>query len=128
MTARWTDDRMDDLKHQVDTLGHRMENGFAEQRREMNARFDRLEKGLEVRFDKVDERFGEVEARFDKRFEGIDKRFEKVDAKFDAVQDQIARTHETVIGLYAMLARFSLWFAGAVAVAVIGALLTLWLR
>lgn len=142
MTARWTDDRMDDLKNQVDTLGHRLENGFAEQRREMNARFDRLEKGLEVRFDKVDERFGEVEARFDKRFdgidkrfdginkrfEGVDKRFEKVDAKFDAIQDQIARTHETVVGLYAMLARFSLWFAGAVAVAVVGALLTLWLH
>lgn len=117
MTSRWTDDRMDDLKHQVDELGRRMELGFAEQRSEMNARFDRLEKGLEVRFDKVDE-----------RFERVDAKFERVDAKFDVVNEQIARTQETVNGLYAMLARFSLWFAGAVAVAIIAAVLTLWLR
>jgi archaellum component FlaC len=124
MTSRWTDDRMDDLKHQVDELGRRMEVGFAEQRREMNARFDRLEKSLEARFDKVDERFDKVDERFDK----VDERFERVDAKFDVVNEQIARTQETVVGLYAMLARFSLWFAGAVAVAIIAAVLTLWLR
>lgn len=117
MESRWTDDRMDDLKHQVDELGRRMEEGFAEQRREMNARFDRLESSLEARFDKVDE-----------RFERVDEKFEKVDAKFDAVQNQIARTQESVIGLYAMLARFSIWFAGAVAVAILGALLAFWLR
>jgi predicted nuclease with TOPRIM domain len=131
MTSRWTDDRMDDLKHQVDELGRRMETGFAEQRNEMNARFDRLEKSLEVRFEKVDERFDKVDDRFDKideRFERVDAKFERVDAKFDVVNEQIARTQETVIGLYAMLARFSLWFAGAVAVAILAAVLTLWLR
>ncbi len=131
MTSRWTDDRMDDLKHQVDELGRRMETGFAEQRSEMNARFDRLEKSLEVRFEKVDERFDRVDERFDKideRFERVDAKFERVDAKFDVVNEQIARTQETVIGLYAMLARFSLWFAGAVAVAILAAVLTLWLR
>lgn len=151
MTSRWTDDRMDDLKHQVDELGPRMEIGFAEQRKEMNARFDRLESSLEARFDKVDarvervderfekvderfdkvdERFERVEARFervDERFEKVEARFEKVDARFDAVHDQIARTQETVIGLYAMLSRFSLWFAGAMAVTVVAALLALWL-
>lgn len=135
MTARWTDDRMDDLKLQVDNLGCRMEEGFAEQRKEMNARFDRLEQSLETRFDKVDERFEAV----DRRFEAVDRRFERMDAKmdakfdavhakFDVVHDQIVRTQETVIGLYAMLSRFSLWFAGAMAVAVVGVLLTLWLR
>lgn len=124
MTSRWTDDRMDDLKHQVDELGRRVEVGFAEQRSEMNARFDRLEKSLEARFEKVDERFDRV----DERFERVDAKFERVDAKFDLVSEQIARTQETVIGLYAMLARFSLWFAGAVAVAIIAAVLTLWLR
>lgn len=135
MASRWTDDRMDDLEYQVDELGRRMDAGFAEQRNEMNVRFDRLEKSLEVRFDKVDERFERVDARFrevDLRFEMVldrmDRRFEKVDAKFDAVQEQIARTQETVIGLYAMLSRFSLWFAGAMAVAVVSVVLTLWLR
>jgi ferric iron reductase protein FhuF len=124
MESRWTDDRMDDLKHQVDVLVKRMEEGFSEQRREMNARFDRLEK----RFDKIDARF----ERVDERFEGVNRRFEKVDAKidakFDVLQDQIARTQETVIGLHAMLSRFSLWFAGAMAVTIVSVLLTLWLR
>ena len=138
MTSRWTDDRMDDLKHQVDELGRRIEIGFAEQRSEMNARFDRLEKSLEVRFEKVDERFDKVDERFEKvyerfdrideRFEKVDAKFERVDAKFDVVSEQIARTQETVIGLYAMLARFSLWFAGAAAVTVLAAILTLWLH
>jgi septation ring formation regulator EzrA len=119
MTSRWTDDRMDDLKHHVDELGRRMEVGFAGQRSEMNARFDRLEKSLEARFDKVDTRFEKVDTRFEK----IDARFEKVDAKFEAVNDQIARTQEMVIGLHATLTRFSLGFLGAAVVAVIAALL-----
>jgi chromosome segregation ATPase len=166
MTSRWTDDRMDDLKHQVDELGRRMEIGFAEQRNEMNARFDRLEKSLEVRFEKVDERFDKVYERFDEvderfervderfdkvyerfervderfdkvderservdeRFERVDAKFERVDARFDVVSEQIARMQETVNGLYAMLARFSLWFAGTVAVAILAAILALLLR
>jgi predicted nuclease with TOPRIM domain len=140
MATRWTDDRMDDLKHQVDELGRRMEIGFAEQRKEMNARFDRFESILEARFDKVDERFDKVDERFDRvderfdrvderfakvdeRFERVDERFEKVDAKFEAVHDQIARTQEMVIGLHATLTRFSLGLVGAVIVAVVAALL-----
>lgn len=105
MTSRWTDDRMDDLKHQVDELGHRMEYGFAEQRNEINVRFDRLEKSLDARFDRVDERF------------------EKIDERFEKVNDQIARTQEMIIGLHATLTRFSLGFLGAAMVAVIAALL-----
>jgi chromosome segregation ATPase len=144
MTSRWTDDRMDDLKHQVDEFGRRMETGFAEQRSEMNTRFDRLEKGLGARFDKIDERFEKVEERFgkiderfeawlekiderfgkvDQQFEKVDKRFEKVEAKFEGVNEQIARTQEMVIGLHATLTRFSLGFLGAALVAVIAALL-----
>lgn len=120
MTSRWTDDRMDDLKHQVEGIGRRMDEGFAELRDELRAH----RRDMDARFDKVDERFEKVDARFDK----VDERFEKVDERFDKVHDQIARTQETVIGLYAMLARFSLWFAGAVAVAIVASLLTLWLR
>jgi predicted nuclease with TOPRIM domain len=118
MTQRWTDDRMDDLKHQVDELGRRMEQGFAEQRGEMNARFDRLESSLEARFEKVDKRFEKV----DDRFERVDDRFEKVDAKFEAIHDEIVRTQEMVIGLHATLTRFSLGFLGTAIVAVIAAL------
>ena len=131
MTARWTDDRMDDLKHQVDELGRRMEAGFAEQRSEMNARFDRLEKSLEVRFEKVDERFDKVDERFERvnaKFERVEVKFERVDARFDVVSEQIARSQEAVNGLYAMLGRFSLWLAGTVAGAILAAILAFLLR
>jgi len=130
MESRWTDERMDDLKHQVDELGRRMDAGFTEQRREMNARFDRMEK----RFDRMEKRFDKIDARFervDERFEGVDERFEKVNAKidlkFDALQDQVARTQEIVIGLNTTLTRFSLWFAGGAVVTVFAALLSVWL-
>jgi hypothetical protein len=67
VAERWTDDRMDDLKRQVDGLDRRMEQGFHDLRAEigglrsdmsdqigglrgeMNVRFDRLE----TRFDKL---------------------------------------------------------------------------
>jgi hypothetical protein len=29
MTSRWNDDQMDDLKHQVDEIGRRMDQGFS---------------------------------------------------------------------------------------------------
>lgn len=99
MTSRWTDDRLDDFKQQVDDLGSRMGRGFAEQRQELNARFDRVEAQLEARFDKVDE-----------KFEKVDERFEKVNERFN-------RTQEMVIGLHATLTRFSL----ALLVVVLGA-------
>jgi ferric iron reductase protein FhuF len=117
MESRWTDDRMDDLKHQVEGIGRRMDEGFAELRDELRAH----RRDMDARFERVDERFEKI----DERFEKVDV---KIDAKFDALQDQIARTHETVIGLYAMLSRFSLWFAGAMAVTFVSVLLTLWLR
>jgi predicted nuclease with TOPRIM domain len=118
MTQRWTDDRMDDLKHQVDELGRRMEQGFAEQGGELNARFNRLEANLEARFEQIDERFEQV----GKRFERIDERFERVDGKFEAIHNQIVHTQEMVISLHATLTRFSLGFLGAALVAVIAAL------
>jgi ferric iron reductase protein FhuF len=128
MESRWTDDRLDDLKHPVDEFGRRMEEGFTEQRREMNAWLEKRFDKIDGRFEKIDARFEKVDARFAASDRRIDVRFDKMDAKFDAVHDQIARTQETVIGLYAMLSRFSLWFAGAMVVAVVAAQLSLWLR
>lgn len=65
MTSGWTDERMDDLKQEVDRQGRRMEDGFRDLRSEMgglrsevgdlrgemDARFDRLGERLEARFD-----------------------------------------------------------------------------
>jgi uncharacterized coiled-coil DUF342 family protein len=97
LMTRWTDDRMDDLKHQVDAMGRRIDEGFASQRQEMNARFDRMEAKFEARFAKVDE-----------RFDKIDERFEKVDERFD-------RTQEMVIGLHATITRLSVTLLAVVA-------------
>jgi hypothetical protein len=53
MTSGWTDARMDDLKHQVDDFGRRMDAGFREVRevmnthqRETNARIDSLQRTM----------------------------------------------------------------------------------
>ena len=104
LMTRWTDDRMDDLKQQVDAVGRRIDEGFASQRQEMNARFDRMEAQFEARFAKVDERFEKVDERFDK----VDERFEKVDERFN-------RTQEMVIGLHATITRLSVTLLAVVA-------------
>ncbi len=116
MTSGWTDERMDDLKHQADELGRRMDDGFAglrtelrEHRREMDARFAKFEERLDQRFEKIDERFENVGARFEK----IDERFEKVDARFEKVDESILRTQEMVIGLRGNLTRVSIAFVAA---------------
>ncbi len=109
MTSDWTDERMDDLKHQVDELGWRMDDGFAglrtelrEHRREMDARFAKFEERLDQRFEKIDA-----------RFEKVDARFEKVDARFEKVDESILRTQEMVIGLHGNLTRVSIAFVAA---------------
>jgi predicted nuclease with TOPRIM domain len=126
---------MDDLKHQVEEIGRRMDEGFAQlrgelrdHRRDMDARFDRIDERfdrIDQRFDRIDQRFDRIDQRFEKvdeRFERVDERFEKVDAKFETIHDQIVRTQEMVIGLHATLTRFSLGLLGAVIVAVVAAL------
>lgn len=56
MASGWTDERMDDLKAQVDDLGRRMDAGFREVREEMsahqretNSRIDSLQRTM-IRF------------------------------------------------------------------------------
>jgi hypothetical protein len=46
MTSGWTDERMDDLKHQVEGLGRRIEHGFSEQRSETNTRLNAIDDRL----------------------------------------------------------------------------------
>jgi predicted nuclease with TOPRIM domain len=93
MTARWTDDRLDDLKHQVEAIGRRMDEGFGELRDELRE----YRREMDARFDKVD-------ARFDK----VDARFERIDGRLDRTQEMIAALNRTVT-------RFSLGLAGVLA-------------
>lgn len=85
MTSRWTDDRMDDLKHQVDDFGRRMDAGFAGLREELR------------------EHRRDMDARFDK----VDERFDKVDDHFDKVDERFNRTQEMIVGLHANITRVS---------------------
>jgi predicted nuclease with TOPRIM domain len=91
VTAReaWTDERLDDLKENVN---QRFD--------EVDKRFDRLEGEMGERFDKVDKRFAKLEGEMREGFEMVDKRFEKVDgetkagfaelhARFDSMQQTI---------------------------------------
>lgn len=93
MTSNWTDARMDDLKHQVDDLGRRMDQGFSGLRDELREH----RRDMDGRFDKVDE-----------RFERVDERFERVDGQF-------TRTQEMVIGLHATITRLSVTLLAVVA-------------
>ena len=60
----WTDERLDDLKENVN---QRFD--------EVDKRFDRMESGMNDRFDKVD-----------KRFVSIEKNFDLIHQRFDSMQ------------------------------------------
>jgi hypothetical protein len=62
MREAWTDERLDDLRDQVDR-----------------------------RFDQVDARFDKVDARFDKFEDRIDTRLDRVDDRFDRVIERLER-------------------------------------
>ncbi|MDD5318963.1 MAG: hypothetical protein PHF79_04105 [Candidatus Pacebacteria bacterium] len=82
-------------------------NGFKEEmysfRKEMNARFDLLEKMLANKFNTIDIRFNILEntmvskfAEVDKQFQLVDKKFERVDKKFEEMRDFV---HTEIEGL-----------------------------
>jgi chaperonin cofactor prefoldin len=78
----WTDERLDDLKENV------------------NQRFDVVDR----RFDEVDKRFEQV----DKRFEQVDKRFEQVDKRLASIDTRLDGMQRTMlIGIFSLLA--SIW-------------------
>jgi hypothetical protein len=86
MASRWTDDRLDDFKHQVNDLGRRMDAGFADLRAELR------------------------EHRRD-----MDKRFDKIDEKFLNVGEEVRATQRMVIALHATITRLSVTLLAVVA-------------
>lgn len=67
-TTRWTDDRMDDLRSQVESLALCVDEGFRELRtemRELRAEMREMRTEMNARFDAVNARFDSVNARFD---------------------------------------------------------------
>ncbi len=92
MAERWTEERLDDLKGQVEKLERRTDAGFRELRQEMDRRFDKVD----GRFDKVDG-----------RFEAIERRFDLIDGRFEAIHRTLilflASMFAAMIGLVATL-------------------------
>jgi hypothetical protein len=81
----------------VDELHRTVVDGFAELRREMDARFD----GIATRFDGIDARFGEIDARFREQEETIRRHFDVMVEKVEASVRLVAEGHvhlTTVVG------------------------------
>jgi uncharacterized protein (DUF3084 family) len=94
VTARWTDDRIDDLRAGVDS------------------RFDLVDR----RFDQVDQRFEQVDKRFeqvDQRFEQIDKRFEHVERRFERIEARLDGIQQSIVELNGRMSQFAVVFTGA---------------
>lgn len=85
MAERWTEERLDDLKGQVEKLERRTDAGFRELRQEMDRRFDKV----------------------DGRFEAIERRFDLIDGRFEAIHRTLilflASMFAAMIGLVATL-------------------------
>ena len=74
VAERWTDERMDELKGQVEGLDRRMEQGFRDLRVEIGG----------LRSD-MEERFGGVRGEIGDLRSDMDERFERLEARFDAL-------------------------------------------
>jgi hypothetical protein len=88
----------------VDELNQAMVEGFAELRREMDARFGAVDARfdqIDARFGEIDARFGEIDARFREQEETIRRHFDVMVEKFDASVRLVAEGHArlaTVVG------------------------------
>jgi DNA repair exonuclease SbcCD ATPase subunit len=106
MESSWSDDRLDELKAQVDALATRTDRGFVEFRTELLAGFERMERIVEGRFElieeKLDQRFNQIDERFnqvDERFEEVDRRFEQIDVRLGGVEMRLVKVEVRLEGL-----------------------------
>jgi tetrahydromethanopterin S-methyltransferase subunit G len=74
----WSDERLDDLKENVN---QRFDG--------VDERFDRHEAAVNARFDEVDKRFDKVDKRFDKIEAETKAGFGELHARFDSMQQTI---------------------------------------
>jgi hypothetical protein len=75
MREAWTDERLDDLRDQVDR------------------RFDQVD----IRFDKVDAKFDKVDARFDKFEDKVEAGFERIDDRFERFEARMTSRFEWLL-------------------------------
>lgn len=96
MTPGWTDERMDDLKREVEKQGRRMEDGFRDVRAEIGSL--RKEMGAEI---------GSLRKETGAEIGGLRQ---EMDARFDRLGERIEARFDTM--LYALIAFGGAMFAG----------------
>jgi len=63
---------------------------IASLQREMNARFEAMDKRFEALQREMDKRFEALQREMDKRFEAVDKRFEAMDKRFESLEKRLS--------------------------------------
>ncbi|HEV7770632.1 MAG TPA: hypothetical protein VGO66_08255 [Solirubrobacterales bacterium] len=97
----WTDDRIDDLAHRMDTGFDRVDRDIREVRAEMragfatvDARFDSMNDAFNARFDSMND---SVNARFDSANDSVNARFDAVNSRFDAMTARLESLQRTML-------------------------------
>lgn len=85
MRESWTDKRLDDLNHRVDTGFERIDADLRGLRVETRTEFGALRGEMKSGFERVDERFERMDERFERMEHRMDERFERMDQRFDAL-------------------------------------------
>lgn len=81
MVERWTDDRMDDLKRQVEGLDRRVEQGFREVRKEIGG----LRSDVEGQIGGLRGEMGSVRTEMADLRRDMDLRFDRLAARLDTM-------------------------------------------
>jgi hypothetical protein len=85
MTERWTDDRMDDLKRQVEGLDSRMEQGFREVRKEIGGLRSDVEGQIGGLRSGMESQIGGLRGEMTGLRSEMDMRFDRLDTRLDTL-------------------------------------------
>jgi predicted nuclease with TOPRIM domain len=93
MRDSWTDERLDDLNHNVAAGFERIDTDIRGLRVESRTEFVALRGEMKAGFDRVDDRFTRVDERFDR----VDERFKLLDGRFERINDRFEALHRLLV-------------------------------
>lgn len=112
MRQSWTDDRLDDLRMEMRAGFARTEQLIEQHAKQVEHRFEVLEKSIDQRFEQVDRRFDEVERHFDQRLEQVDQRLEQVDKRLEQIDLRFMHVDHCFERLGNRIDTFTYWLLG----------------
>ena len=83
------------LRRDIDKRFDGVEKRFDERLRGLEKRFDERLDGIDMRFVGIDKRFEDIDKRFDgvdKRFDGLDRRLDGIDTRLRSVEQSVSET------------------------------------